>query len=453
MVRISNMISMEYKDKDLRGKYWKYSYWHTADQDFRQSYKILDGTIFLPRNIEKFQNIFPDQDLSTAHYEYCTNTVSRDIKLLDSFSLRDYQQKAFEQIKNFHIEGRNDVILTMPSSAGKSYMLSAYIEYLQQKTLILVDQTLLQAQIFNEISTNTNADVQVVTKKTTKVADVNIATLQLLMRNKKLLDLFKNHIGSIVLDEAHIVSAKKISTVVQFFPAKYRLALSATPTRSDGLEEMIYDIFSNNIVKAKNPNSMGVKIQRIMFGEKFYFSSLALYKKELAEFLTRDSLKRQVMQLTHELLQSGRTILVAINIIEVQREYQRLLNKLDENVIIFNGSVSQNERDEILKNIELGKHKIIIGFNVLEKGISIPRLDTIIHLSGASTKEKTQQLIGRLTREHDEKKEPLFIEVLFGGDLERKEQTRMNTYMEMVKSGEKIVLVGKLDAMGPVISL
>jgi superfamily II DNA or RNA helicase len=274
------------------------------------------------------------------------------------------------------------------------------------------------------------------------------------MRNKKLLDLFKNHIGSIVLDEAHIVSAKKISTAVQFFPAKYRLALSATPTRSDGLEEMIYDIFSNNIVKAKNPDSLGVKIQRVMLNEKFYFSSLALYKKELAEFLTRSSLKRQIVQLAQELLQSRRTILVAINIIEVQREYQRLLNKLDENVIIFNGSVSQNERDEILKNIELGKHKIIIGFNVLEKGISIPRLDTIIHLSGASTKEKTQQLIGRLTREHEEKKEPLFIEVLFGGDLERKEQTRMNTYMEMVKSGEKIVLpVGKLDAMGPVISV
>ena len=91
------------------------------------------------------------------------------------------------------------------------------------------------------------------------------------------------------------------------------------------------------------------------------------------------------MQLTHELLQSGRTILVAINIIEVQREYQRLLNKLDENVIIFNGSVSQNERDEILKNIELGKHKIIIGFNVLEKVISIPRFDTFFHLSCAST--------------------------------------------------------------------
>ena len=91
------------------------------------------------------------------------------------------------------------------------------------------------------------------------------------------------------------------------------------------------------------------------------------------------------MQLTHELLQSGRTILVAINIIEVQREYQRLLNKLDENVIIFNGSVSQNERDEILKNIELGKHKIIIGFNVLEIVISIPRFDTFFHLSCAST--------------------------------------------------------------------
>ncbi len=440
MLRISNMISMKYEEKDLKEKYLKYSYWSMSEQNFRQSYRVRDDVIFLPRNMVKFKNIFPNQNLLDASYEYCTRTVSQEISLLNKFALRSYQQKAFEQIKNFHNEGKNDVILTMPSSAGKTYMLSAYIKYLQQKTLILVDQTLLQTQIFNEISTNTNAKVQVITRKTTKVADVNIVTLQLLMRNKKLLDLFKNHIGSIVLDEAHIVSTRRISAIIQFFPAKYRLALSATPTRSDGLDEMIYDIFSNNIVKAKNPIALGVKIQRIVFGEKFYFSSAVLYKKELVRFLTKDSLRKRILQLTRELSQSGRTILIAINSIDAQRDYQKLLKRVDKNAIVFNGNVNQNKREETLKNIELGKHKIILGFNVLEKGISIPRLDTIIHLSGASTKEKVQQLIGRLTREHHEKKEPLFIEMLFGGDLEGKEQIRMDTYLSMIKNDEKIYL-------------
>ena len=39
------------------------------------------------------------------------------------------------------------------------------------------------------------------------------------------------------------------------------------------------------------------------------------------------------------------------------------------------------------------------------------------------------------------KKEPLFVDMLFGGDLKKKEDIRYDTYKKMIDKNEKIVLL------------
>lgn len=438
MIYVSNTIRKKYISSELRTRYWKYSYLQKNNRVFKQSYSFDEKYIYLPRNLKKFFTIFPDIDKSKTTYDYCSVKTNQEIKLHDSFSLYHYQNDVFKRVKQNHVENNTDLIISMPASAGKSYMLSFYIAYLQQKTLILVDQTMLQNQIYNEIVMNTNANIQIVKKTTKVVADINIVTIQLLMRNKNLLKIFRNSIGSVIVDEAHIIAADKISSIVQYFPAKYRLALTATPSRSDGLDSIIFDVFGDTIIKSSNPNALKVTARRIRNKERFYYQSLRTYKEDLSSFISQESIKHRIKNMVMNLLQDNRMILLALNTKKLQQIYAHYLKDLDSNITVINGNVDNNHRNEILDNIDNGKIKILIGFDVLEKGISIPKLDTIVHLCGVTTKEKTQQFIGRLTRNHPDKKDPVFIDMLFFGDLLKKEQIRLDTYKKMIKDGEKL---------------
>lgn len=53
--------------------------------------------------------------------------------------------------------------------------------------------------------------------------------------------------GTFVLDEAHHASAKSFSEVVSQFPARWRLAFTATPKRRDGKEALFFDAFGAEV--------------------------------------------------------------------------------------------------------------------------------------------------------------------------------------------------------------
>lgn len=58
---------------------------------------------------------------------------------------------------------------------------------------------------------------------------------------------FANRFGCVVLDEAHHAPATTFSEVVNAFPARWRLAFTATPRRKDGKEVLFYDAFGSEL--------------------------------------------------------------------------------------------------------------------------------------------------------------------------------------------------------------
>ena len=286
MIEISNSIHKVYDPKELSGKYWKYSYWHKYSNKFLPSYTFDKNIICLPRNLMKFFDVFPEYDMSHVVLQYTTASFDTPLVLNPLYRLREYQAELLSSIKTHHTQGIHDLIISMPASSGKSYMITAYLDLLRQKTLIIVDSTLLQNQIYTEITQNAQCDIQIVKNNTNTVCDVNVVTVQLLMRNENLLALLKHTIGSVILDEAHIVPAMKISKIIQTFPAQYRLALTATPSRSDGLDNVIFDIFGDTILYATNPNALMVAVARINSNcNHFFYNSLKTYKSDLAQFI------------------------------------------------------------------------------------------------------------------------------------------------------------------------
>jgi superfamily II DNA or RNA helicase len=203
---------------------------------------ITDKFIEIPRNLKKFEKNYNKKP--TYKFEFVEKNLQSPYKLKPDYTLRPQQQEILDKIKQYHNEDKNDIIIEMQTGGGKTAMLPYVVKELNQRTLILVDMTMLRDQMkeaFDEFTEQ--ADVQIITSKTNKVADVNIVTTQLLHRNPHLIDLLKNEIGLVILDEAHIVAAETIKSTIQKFPAKYRIGLSATPSRSDGLDPILHDVF------------------------------------------------------------------------------------------------------------------------------------------------------------------------------------------------------------------
>ena len=139
-------------------------------------------------------------------------------------------------------------IIQLPTGKGKSILALHLAMTLGQKTLILVHKDDLvvgwKADIkkcFGDI------EIGLIKAKSKKIgAQITIATVQTLNRmSEEDLARYTSQFGFVVQDECHHVGLN-IFNVIDKFNSKYKLGLSATPTRSDGLS-FVFDIFFGGI--------------------------------------------------------------------------------------------------------------------------------------------------------------------------------------------------------------
>ncbi len=421
-------------NKDTVGALKYYNYAQKNTEMYVTPTIVAEGIILLPRNIEKLEKIL-DTKLTILD-KTVTNPVAQKIELSQTFCLREHQITPMTTLAH-NFKHTNNQILEGETGYGKTYCLPHTIAALQQKTLVLVDRTLLAEQMFCEISQNCNADVQIMSKDTNRIADINISTVQLLMKNAKLLSKLADNVGLLVLDECHICAAEVIKTIVQRVPAKYRLGLSATPTRSDGLTEMLSDIFGYTKVIAEASGNLKPHVVRVKNEDlSFIVNSMAKYKKDLGKFLIAPTLEARVVKTALKIISSKRQMLIATDIVDVQEFYKNALTSAGIVTEIINSKTKAGDRQDILQKFNDGTVQALVSFAVLEKGISIPRLDTIIHLSGAVSKEKLTQLLGRLRRVDERKQHPMFIDFMFAGKTYTANKTREETYFNLAKENK-----------------
>lgn len=368
-----------------------YIYTKTNEEKF-PNFSIKGGSILLPRNRKKFERLFKEQPkLSTI-----SNPFKEPLQFKNNFSLKNYQKKVLEEIKKHHSKGVKDIIVEAGTGFGKSYMMSAYIKYLNQKTLILVDMQLLAEQMFNEISTNLDCSIQKLSKDSEEFLDVNISTLQLLHKNPLLVEKLSKEIGSVIVDEVHIIPAGTFKAVLQNIPSTFRLGLSATPFREDGLTEVIYDLLGEEKVIGYNEQAMKCHIHNLVIDSFVAYNNPLFWLQELESVL-------KVL-----IFKKNRRVLLILNKKVEQVSAFHFLEDKGFHCRIVNGDKTSKEREEIFQEVEKGTCHFLIALKVLEKGISLPRLDTCISLENL-TEVQTIQVLGRLRREHRDKQIPLFI--------------------------------------------
>jgi len=397
---------------------------------------IKEGLI-LPRNYEKLI-----RSLKTDNFKLiCKKNSGEKINFnLIDFSLRDYQKKDIKKILDkLKNSPENACIYQAPAGSGKTYSSIYLIKQLGIKTLFLVDKTSLVEQTYKEFTQNSNAKVVLLNSKNKfEKGDIYISTLQFLNLNKDVVNRLNKEVGFIIVDECHLVSVGALTKTMLSFDAKYRLGLSATPTRSDGLTEAIYDHFSNLVIGG-NPDIKPVKHIIIQHYLPIFYSGKYEAQKAWQRLYNSKLLLDDVVDFVEFLLKKGRSIFLYSTYNENQENLKNLLAKKGIRAEIINQATTGKERKKYLEDFENEKLRVLIGGTILQKGVSIYRMDTIINLA-THTKETYEQTIGRLRREHKNKKEPLFFTFCFLEKGERRCRLQKEWSQKLKISHKDIIL-------------
>jgi len=86
---------------------------------------------------------------------------------------------------------------------------------------------------------------------------------------------------------------------------------------------------------------------------------------------------------------------------------------------IYHSKMKTQERSDILERFKENEFNILIAVDALNEGVNVVDVDAAICLSGVSTELTNTQQIGRLLRQKEGKKRPIFINLYSRNTVEK----------------------------------
>lgn len=296
-------------------------------------------------------------------------------------------------------------------------MLSNLLAKLNTKVLIIANQKMLINQLSAEIEAVLGEKPNVLNAKNTKLGDINVATSQFIAQNAAVWYDIKQHIGLLVLDEAEALASPTVMRIFQRAPAKYRILISATFTRSvDHRTGALMDFAGHKRVVLHNNALLKPTIINVLCQEAFFPPrDTKRYARAKSVFFEKDTITQKVVMTTQYSLSKDRQVLIACDLVNKQEEIMNALESLGIRAACLNGKTKDTERKRILEDYDSGTIKVLIGLGVLNAGLSLPKISTIVRLSTPSSEEKLEQLIGRGRRAFEGKEGCFVIDLWFRG--------------------------------------
>jgi len=356
---------------------------------------------------------------------------------------RPYQREAS---RAFNWQG----IEVMPCGGGKTYTACDIIGRRGQKTIILVHTIDLLDQWKDAIQSSLGIDAGTFQGKKREIRDVTVATVQTLsmLSSPELRKLFAQF-GMIVLDEMHHCPAKSFQRLVNLASCYYRLGLTATAYRNDGLTPVLHAVFGeilylieqeelvaggylvqptvqkvktgctldeeNVQVECKKCKGAGIVYE----GEDESFLQLKCpacggrgtqldHHKVIEEICNDDERLGTICSNIIRDLESGHFVLC----LATRKAYlEKIWARVDEEypaakARVLTSDTPKGLRRRYINEARAGECRLLCGTQLADEGLDIPRIDRIHLTLPAKAKSATIQRIGRMMRVHEDKTEP-----------------------------------------------
>ncbi|QGS52067.1 DEAD/DEAH box helicase family protein [Spiroplasma tabanidicola] len=340
------------------------------------------------------------------------------------FILKDYQQEIIEKYKEDLFEYKNHSVI-LPTGTGKTIVAAFMFLHLQDvidkpKLLFTTHRTEILNNAFNRfkqivkgfepvlIDTNNQKIIDFESIKNKSVFVTNKLLKNLIDKNK----FNKNQFDIIFYDEAHHFDNESETNIFdyifKYFNPTNNIALTATPERRQGLES-ITNIFDNVLYHME----LHEAIEKKLVCEINYYlmhdkSEIKLTRDDLNSevklLLKADNLKRNslVLDAIRKYLEyCFTTIIFCINIEHAKRINEILINNGYNSDYLVSDDINRSEKLDKFINKKLN---FLCVVDILNEGIDIPEIDSVIFLRPTQSKTIYLQQLGRGLRKFNDKK-------------------------------------------------
>ena len=217
----------------------------------------------------------------------------------------------------------------------------------------------------------------------------------------------------VIIDECQAINDRQWKEVLKECKAPYRIALSATPKRTDGASLLINSMTGDRIFMTTANEQISkdrlceLDIKYYTFDHKLYNEDDKdiVYSEAYSEWIVHnDERNKFLVKKVKELVDEGRLTLLLINIIEHGHVLMEELKKvgLDESDVRFvYGETKDKIRQKAISEFRKGMFKVLIGSTIFDAGVDIPAISGVV-IAGAGNSEITLiQKIGRGARNVD----------------------------------------------------
>lgn len=363
---------------------------------------------------------------------------------------RDYQEEAIGNLLDA-FDSYYDVCFKASTGFGKTIVALIIAATLGRPTLVIVDQTNLADQWIsalkdpNLFGLSDDQIGRVQGPECNYEGKLVTITMVQTLSSREYGEEFYRHFGFVIGDECHTLGSPVYSSVLQHFPATYRLWVSATPRRSDGLQKALeHNCGPVRVVASRQHAQSLVYVRRNPKVYSWYgnvSSKVGRILSEVAEDAPRNlALAKDIIWLW----ESGRDVLAIGDRIEHLRQIKSLLYYLGvprEEIGLYTGydpvysfmkdATPSKDPDGLEEGAEFTPVKfdidrkrvsnktldgikekstiILATYQKFAKGVDVPRLAGGVDVT---PRGKAEQVQGRIQRFVTGKEQPIWITTL-----------------------------------------
>ena len=367
----------------------------------------------LPRGcLEELLELLRDNHVEPDVEDLRENGTELDCQFLGT--LRPEQQAVVAALSQ-HDSG----VLAATTAFGKTVVAAAMIAQRRTSTLVLVHRKELlkqwveRLQQFLLISPESIGLIGGGRRKPS--GRIDVAILQSLSKNDAGSDPLAGY-GQVIVDECHHLSATSFESVARRSKARYWLGLSATVTRKDGHQPIIF-MQCDPIRYRVDPKSQAlkrgflhkVKIRETAFTQPAELEGAPLSMPAIYSALGHDEARNAaIFDDVLTTLEAGRCPLILTERRDHVESLRQRFEKFTRNLVVLHGGLKPAERRDAqarLRASPTDERLVLATGRYLGEGFDDSRLDTLFLVMPVSWKGTLAQYVGRLHRDHDGKRD------------------------------------------------
>lgn len=404
-------------------------------------YEFIGGTLRLPFGcLRELWNKYG----ADMPFKALFNPI-QPIKYDSNINLYEYQKNAVNAI----LRAKNGVVV-MPCGSGKTQTALEAVSQIGGRTLWLTHTQDLMNQSLNRAKSVLNINPK--TYGTVTGGKVNIGTSMTFatVQTMSKLDLrqYADVFDVIIVDECHHAIGSP-TKVMQFYKvlsnlkARYKIGLTATPKRADGLERSMFALLGDMIYRVSKEEvkhtTCPVEIRGIYTGYKPDYDAVlagdgTLNYAQLVDDLTHN--EKRLSFVENIIPHDGATLVLANRV-----EYlQKLCDSYDGKAVCLStlgtSKRAKEVRKDALNKLNNGELNCIFAtYQLAKEGLDCPNLRYLVLATPEKDETTVTQAVGRVSRKADGKEKGIVLDLvddfgmLYGWARKRRGYYKKNGYI------------------------